>query len=279
MFPGIDGFRWTLGHVLFLSLFFAVSLTILMTVVSALWRTARDFRTHRAIEMCWKSDFEELPRAERRCRHELSGRVISRICANGFDCRHCPQYAQFAVLPARAVLHRLGVGYSDDRYYHRGHTWVQPVDDQPVDDGTVIIGLDELAQHLIGNPDSIRMPEVGSEIEANGTAWRMKKNGSEIRVRAPLEGTVVGIGGPNEGWYLKVRPRLNPEDPATLRHLLRGAEVHGWLSRELERLQLQLRAPNTPPSLADGGVLMPDLMDALPGADWDTVLADTFLEV
>ena len=29
MFPGIDGFHWTVGHVLFLMLFFAVALTIL----------------------------------------------------------------------------------------------------------------------------------------------------------------------------------------------------------------------------------------------------------
>jgi hypothetical protein len=67
-------------------------------------------------------------------------------------------------------------------------------------------------------------------------------------------------------------------EPATLRHLLRGPEVYGWMSRELERLQLQLRAPNSAPALADGGVLMPDLMDAVPQADWDTVLADTFLQ-
>jgi hypothetical protein len=106
----------------------------------------------------------------------------------------------------------------------------------------------------------------------------MKKNGNEIQVRAPIEGTVVGIGGPKQGWYLKMRPRLDAKDPATLRHLLRGAEVHGWLARELERLQLQLRAPNTAPSLADGGVLVSGLMDAMPEVDWSTVLADTFLE-
>jgi hypothetical protein len=106
----------------------------------------------------------------------------------------------------------------------------------------------------------------------------MKKNGKEVRVRAPIDGTVVGIGGPKEGWYLKVRPRRDANDPATLRHLLRGAEVHGWLARELERLQLQLRPSNTVPSLADGGTLMQGLMDAVPDADWSTVLADTFLE-
>ena len=154
------------------------------------------------------------------------------------------KYSQFAVLPARGLVHDLGLNYSEDRFYHRGHTWVKPAED-----GTFTIGLDELADHLIGNPDSIKMPEVGSELEINQTAWRMKKNGNEIQVRAPLEGTVVGVGGPKEGWYLKIRPRLDPHDPVTLRHLLRGPEVHGWLSRELERLQLQLRAPNTPPTL------------------------------
>jgi hypothetical protein len=45
----------------------------------------------------------------------------------------------------------------------------------------------------------------------------------------------------------------------------------------MERLQMQLRAPNSPAALADGGVLLSGLMDAVPDADWDSVLADTFL--
>jgi Glycine cleavage H-protein len=273
MFPGIDGFHWTVGHVVFLALFFTIVLTIIATVASAAWRTAHDFRTNQAIDLCWKSNFSELPESDRRCRHELAGRVISRICDNAFDCRRCSKYSQFAVLPARAPVHALGLNYSNDRFYHRGHTWVMPAED-----GTCTIGLDELADHLIGNPDSIKMPELGTEIEINQTAWRMRKNGNEIQVRSPLEGRVIGVGGPTDEWYLKLRPRLDPRDPTTLRHLLRGPEVHGWLIRELERLQLQLRAPNTPPALADGGVLMPGLMDAVPEADWDAVLADTFLE-
>jgi hypothetical protein len=88
----------------------------------------------------------------------------------------------------------------------------------------------------------------------------------------------MAIGSPKDGWYIKIRPRLDPHDPATLRHLLRGPEVDGWLSRELERLQLQLRTPNTAPSLADGGVLIDGVMDAMAEADWDTVLEGTFLE-
>jgi glycine cleavage system H protein len=274
MFPGIDGFHWTVGHVVFLSLFFAVVVTILTTVASAAWRTTRDFRSHRAIELCWKSDFGELPESDRRCRHELAGRVAARTCDNAFDCRHCEEYSHFALLPATRLANHLGLNYSNDSFYHRGHTWVKPADD-----GTFTIGLDELADHLIGSPDAVKLPEVGTELEVNQIAWRMSKNGYEIQVRAPIEGAIIGVGGSKYGWYLKIRPRLDPHDPMTLRHLLRGPEVQGWVSRELERLQVQLRAPNTPPALADGGVLMPGLMDALPNADWSAILADTFLEV
>jgi glycine cleavage system H lipoate-binding protein len=245
MFPWVDGFHWSVGHIVFLSLFFAVVLTILSTLLSAVWRTASDFRTHRATDMCWRMNFAELPETERRCRHQLAGRVLSRICDNAFDCRHCLKYAEFAGL--------------------RVH---------PESDGTLTVGLDELAHHLIGRPDSVELPEKGSEIESNGVAWRMKKNGHEIRVHAPIDGTVVSTAGDEEGWYLKIRPR----QPLDLRHLLREGEVPGWLSSELDRLQLQLSASKAQPCLADGGTLMPELMDAIPAADWDTVLEATFLE-
>ena len=96
------------GHIIFLSLFFAVVLTIVSTFVRAVWRTASDFRAHRAAEMCWRLNFAELPEAERRCRHELAGRVAHRICDNAFDCRHCPKYAEFAALPAKTPRRECG---------------------------------------------------------------------------------------------------------------------------------------------------------------------------
>jgi hypothetical protein len=219
--------------------------------------------------MAWRLNFAELPEEERCCRHQLAGRVAHRICPNAFDCRHCSQYAKFAALPAKTLAANVGVNFSNNLLYHRGHTWARPDGD-----GIVTVGLDELARHLIGHPDSVQLPAEGREIESNGLAWRMMKNGHEIRVRAPIDGTVVATGGDGAGWYLKLRPR----DPVDLRHLLRGAEVPGWLSGELDRLQLQFSAPETSLCLADGGTLMPDLMDALPAADWDTALAATFLE-
>ncbi len=62
MFPWVDGFHWSVGHIIFLSVFFAVVLTILVHGRSRrLGARPRDFRTHRATEICWRQNFAELP--------------------------------------------------------------------------------------------------------------------------------------------------------------------------------------------------------------------------
>jgi hypothetical protein len=46
----------------------------------------------------------------------------------------------------------------------------------------------------------------------------------------------------------------------------------------MERLQLALAAPASAPTLADGGVLVPDIAASYPKADWDSVCGEMFLE-
>ena len=171
MFPGIDGFHWTVGHVIFLSLFFAVVATILATLVFAGLRTKRDFRTDRAIELCWKSDFAELPESERRCRHELAGRGgLSRTCDNALIAAGAGNTLS---LPCcRTGLTRdLGLHYPEDRLYHRGHTWVKPAED-----GTFTVGLDELADHLVGRARLHRVAEgrLGNRAQSDRMAYEEK---------------------------------------------------------------------------------------------------------
>jgi glycine cleavage system H lipoate-binding protein len=268
VFPGVDGFHWSFGHVLFLGLFFAIALTIFGTVARAVWRSVQDVRAHRASAIGWSLEFADLPTGERRCRHELAGRIVERTCPNAFDCRHCTEYVNLAALPGTAPAATFGLDYPVGRLYHRGHTWAEPQAD-----GTWTIGLDDLAGHLIGVPDRVILPEPGETIDTNGTAWSVRKGHSLMRMRAPIDGTVVEQGDAARGWYLRVRPEGTPN----VRHLLRGPEVSAWLSKELERLQVQLGTPDAP-SLADGGILMTGLMDAMPEADWDNALAATFLE-
>lgn len=276
MFPGVNGFHWTFGHILFVSIFCAVGLVILTTALVAAWRSWRDGKLRREPAIRWRSDFHDLSDRERRCRHMLAGEVESRLCPNAFECRDCVTHPKLVELAAarhepEVFAETYGMDFPESHFYHRGHAWVRPESD-----GSLVVGLDDLGRRLIGPPDHLRLPEVGTRLENNGIAWRGDRNGVEFRVLAPVEGEVLETGGPEKGWYLRLRPM--PDRPTDLRHLLHGTEVSGWLRDELDRLQILLSPEATGPSLADGGVLMEDLTKAQPGANWDKVLGEMFLE-
>ncbi|WP_321474796.1 hypothetical protein [uncultured Paludibaculum sp.] len=274
MFPGVNGFHWTFGHILFVSIFCTVGLVILTTALVAAWRSWRDARMNREPRIRWQSDFHDLTDRERRCRHMLSGEIQSRLCPNAFECRDCVTHPKFVELEATrepAPMETFGLAFPAANYYHRGHAWVRPEGD-----GTLVVGLDDLGRRLIGRPDHVQLPAPGTRLENNGTAWRGDRNGVEFRVLAPIEGEVIETGGPDKDWYLRLRPV--PNKPTDLRHLLHGSEVSGWLRDELDRLQMLLSPEATGPSLADGGVLMEDLTKAQPSANWDRVMGEMFLE-
>jgi hypothetical protein len=86
----------------------------------------------------------------------------------------------------------------------------------------------------------------------------------------------MATGGPNTNWTLKVRPAAEGE--AAFRHLLRGAEIRSWLLREMDRLQKALSPSQGAYTMADGGVLVPDIAKSCPQADWDAVCGEMFLE-
>jgi hypothetical protein len=184
MFPGVNGFHWTFGHILFISTFATVLLVIAITVVTAARRMRRDARRGCVEVIRWHADWEDLPERDRRCRHDIAGEVIYRVCPNGFDCRACGDNMHFR-RPAIgcAVTEHCGLSYPANRYYHRGHTWVEPQED-----GTVTVGLDEFGRRLIGTPDHLQLPPPGTQLVNNGTAWRMRKAGVDVRVLAPIEG-------------------------------------------------------------------------------------------
>jgi glycine cleavage system H lipoate-binding protein len=260
MFPGVDGFHWTAGHLIFLGTFFGVLGTIAATVVTASVRAGRDGRARKIAQLSWHRDFHDLPERDRVCRHELTGEFKHRVCKFRFGCCECETHAgliaqQPEIPPARM--------------YHRGHTWAEAGTD-----GTFTIGLDELGTRLIGKPDVLELPPVGSRLEVNGAAWRIEKNGAGVRLLSPVAGEVIETADAEEsGWYLKVRPT----DPRT-GHLLRGAEVDPWMRREMDKLQLLLADESVGASLADGGELLAAAGNSCPPEKWDTVLGAMFLE-
>ncbi len=275
MFPGIEGFHWTIGHVTFLGIFYVVVLMIAATAALALWRAVRDRRARRTETIAWKVNFHDLPALDRVCRHVFTGEFRQRFCDHELDCRQCRVHKRLLEKHPPREVHEealvAGLHVPADRLYHRGHTWVRQEQD-----GTVTVGLDELAARLVGEPEAVELPAAGTGLAVNGTGWHLRRRGSDVRVLSPVDGEVIATGGPEAGWYLKLKPAGGKLDA---RHLLRPDEAVPWLRREIERLQASLSGGRLSTSLADGGVLVEDLSRAIPDQNWEAICGDVFLQV
>lgn len=279
MFPWNYGFALDKGHIIFLGLFYTVVLVVLSTLAMVAWRTYRAFREKRAAGIVWHSNFDDLPRSERACRHAFTGEMQGRVCELGFNCGECETHgklvASLAVKDAAPALmpdvfdDSLGVTIPLDRYYHRGHTWLKPEAD-----GTCTMGLDEIARRVAANPERTELPAVGTQLSAQGAAWSMRVHGADVHVMSPVDGEVVESGNGEKGWYLRIKPAQN----ASFCHLLRGREVVRWMTREMERVQLMVSESAAIPALADGGVPVDDFAAACPQADWRSISGAMFLE-
>jgi len=278
MLPWNYGFHWNPGTIIFMGAFYSVLTVVIATVLNAALRAQRALRAEKAEQVRWHSDFHDLPGPDRSCRHVLTGELTSRECPNAFDCRKCETHRKLtagaepgaggAPTGERPDDDLFGLSFPADRLYHRGHTWVHPESD-----GTLTVGLDDLGQRLLANPDRLYLPEPGQRVTVNGVAWRARKRNADVRVLSPVDGEVVAAGGPDCGWYLKVKPGCSD-----LRHLLCSREIQPWVMREMERLQLALTAEGASPTLADGGVPVADIAASYPAADWDAVCGKMFLQ-
>ena len=273
MLPWAPEFRWDAGHIAFLGAFYAVVGVVVTTLLLAASRARRDAPRVEAI--AWRGDFEELPRAARACRHQLTGEAPGRVCDNAFDCGSCAAHPSFAALRAAADGAPADSGehssfqWPRDRLFHRGHTYVRPEQD-----GTVTVGLDDIGRRWAGRPERVELPPAGARLSVNGTACRLATRGNEIRVLSPVDGHVVEAHGEGAGFTLRIRP----DGVLDVRHLLSGDEVRAWTLREMERLGRVLRSDAAGVALADGGELVPDPGDVLTHAEYDAALAEVFLD-
>ncbi len=277
MLPGIHGFHWEAGHLIFVGLFLIVAVVIGATGLTAALRSGRNFRKNRADAIIWKHDFQDLPDIEKKCRHELDGVFQARTCDRAFDCRSCPTHANLlekgtigqTAPVVQTTTSVAGLKIPLDRFYHRGHSWVHPEAD-----GTATIGLDAFATTIFGRPDKVSFPKVGDRLQLNGTAWRMTKGNRETRVLSPIDAEVLETGCPGGEWFLRVRPQ---EELCSNRQLLAGPEVVPWMIREFERLQVALSG-TAGPALADGGTVTEDLAESCTRVEWDQACSALFLE-
>jgi len=183
---------------------------------------------------------------------------------------------------ARASAQRAPLWFAvlDGLYYHQGHTWAVPENDE-----VVRIGIDDFAQKLIGIPKAIRLPKVGATLSQARKAIKVQVNGKAVEVLSPVGGEVIAVNPEVEqhpelvnedpyqkGWLLRVKDR---NLAAELKNLLSGKLAKTWM-HETEHALRQKMYGDLAVALPDGGVPVSGIARSLDPENWDK-LAKEFL--
>jgi glycine cleavage system H lipoate-binding protein len=160
----------------------------------------------------------------------------------------------------------------DHLFFHRGHTWAQ-------EDASnlVRVGMDDFSHVLLGPVDGIDLPAPGTRITAGENGWRVRLNGDELPILAPVSGEVAEVneaaagtlgserGDPYaSGWLLKVRV---PSARATLKNLMPGKIARAWMDDESAILSGAMSG-ELGTVLQDGGMPVAGLAHELAGDNW-----------
>ncbi len=174
-----------------------------------------------------------------------------------------------------------GFEVPDNLRYHPGHTWA--VAESP---DRVRIGVDDFAAKIAGEVTKIDIPERGQWIRQGQKIIAMHRDGRELALVSPIEGTVIDINEEairnpelarkdpyGEGWLIAVNA---PDAKTNFRNLLGGSVARKWMDDAAARLRNF--APTPAGALAqDGGMAFDDLLKALPKNEWERIEKEFFL--
>lgn len=168
-----------------------------------------------------------------------------------------------------------GLELAEAHHYAPGHTWVARRAN-----GTIRVGLDEIAGRLLHGPTSLRLPRPGTLLAAGLPAATVSCNGRAADIAAPVSGTVVAVneaalGDPavleesryRDGWLFAMKPAT-----ASFLTLPTGKAAHAWFKDETARFS---RALETELGLlaADGGELVVEAPALLSEEKWQRLVS------
>jgi glycine cleavage system H protein len=145
----------------------------------------------------------------------------------------------------------------DEYCFHQGHSWAIPEDEY-----VVKVGMDDFAHRLLGRPDAVELPGLGTRLLQGERGWAITVGSTSVEMLSPVDGEVVGVNyrvvdSPeilcedpyDRGWLLKVRV---PEQKRNQKNLLCGTLAQAWLEEQLRAMRVDL------------GLILPEL-DATAG--------------
>ena len=176
-----------------------------------------------------------------------------------------------------------GFEVPDNLRYHPGHTWAAQETAE-----LVRIGVDDFASRLAGKAERIDAPSRGQWVRQGQKILSFFREGREISLVSPIEGTVVGVNDAaidnpelaskdpyGEGWLLEIH---SPDAKTNFRNLFGGALARHWMEDAAARLR-SLSPAFAGAYAQDGGVAIDDTFAHLSDADWATAQKEFFLTV
>ncbi|NOZ62984.1 MAG: glycine cleavage system protein H [Calditrichaeota bacterium] len=143
------------------------------------------------------------------------------------------------------------------RFYHQGHSWVQPVGGD-----VVTIGINDFAHKFLGTPKAVTLPAIGSKIKQGKAAWKLQIGSTSVDMIAPIDGEIIDVNekllqspevlqeDPYEkGWFLKAKVT---NWKSNISNLLSDKLALAWMDLTSQKLQEKL-AGNLGFVLQDGG--------------------------
>ena len=135
--------------------------------------------------------------------------------------------------------------FPDELYFHEKHAWLRVEDD-----GTVTIGLNDMAQQEAGEIMYVDLPFEDDEVEFGETCMKIQTAKWVGPVAAPCSGTVVEVNEDaqdepelinsscyDEGWLIKVQPT---DLEADLAKLMKGEDaLADWVAAEVARAEAE----------------------------------------
>lgn len=174
-----------------------------------------------------------------------------------------------------------GYQLPEELHYHRGHTWVRPLDAD-----TVAVGMDDFARRLVGPATACHLPAVGTWLRQGGPGFGVSIDGRTADLVSPIEGEVVAVNPAlhdrpslatddpyGRGWVLKVRAA---DLGAGLRNLFSGTLARRFIEDAREGLDLRLMALSGS-VLQDGGEAAADFARHLSTDDWRRLVGEFLL--
>ena len=230
-------------------------------------------------QLTWQAAMRLRPDMDRVCRHSLTQRIDTRICAYDYECGKCDfdQYfedvwtTKTQSLPFE-IQQVKGFDVPMGYYFHNGHAWARIESG-----GNIRVGLDDFSLKLLGKADAFDLPLMGKELDQGKAGWGLKRKENNADVLSPIDGVIVEVNSKvrenpglanrqpySDGWLFMVR---TPDVKATMNKLMTDQNSLTWLNQEVSHLENMIEEV-AGPLAADGGHLADDIYGNLPDLGW-----------